>query len=131
MAQRDFKALSRDVQARRFLDVLYEPAEQFRVPTGNVIVCRCEEIPALQIERVIAAKVLGPNQLKFFMRCGMGPCQGRMCGLTVTEMFAAARDISAADVGHYRLRTPIKPVTVAEMASLPFGEHAEKAVVRL
>jgi hypothetical protein len=61
----------------------------------------------------------------------MGPCQGRLCGLTVTEMFAAARGVSPAEIGHYRLRTPIKPVTVAEMASLPFGEQADKAVVRL
>lgn len=127
----DIKALDRDLKARRFLDVLYDPPAQFRVPTGDTIVCRCEEVPARRIEAVIAQGVLGPNQLKFFMRCGMGPCQGRLCGLTVTEMFAAGRGVSPEEVGHYRLRTPIKPVTVAEMASLPFGEHADKAVVRL
>ena len=130
-ALHDLKLLERDFKARRFLDVLYDPPAQFRVPTGDTIVCRCEEVPAQQIEAAIAQGVLGPNQLKFFMRCGMGPCQGRLCGLTVTEMFAAGRDVSPAEVGHYRLRTPIKPVTVAEMASLPFGEHADKAVVRL
>ena len=32
----------------------------------------------------------GPNQAKAFGRCGMGPCQGRYCGLTVTELLAAA-----------------------------------------
>ncbi len=130
-AQRDLKALARDLKARRFLDVLYDPPEQFRVPTGDTIVCRCEEVSARRIEAVIAQGVLGPNQIKFFMRCGMGPCQGRLCGLTVTEMFAAGRGVSPAEVGHYRLRTPIKPVTIAEMASLPFGAHADKAVVRL
>ncbi|MDH2341432.1 (2Fe-2S)-binding protein [Bradyrhizobium sp. SSUT77] len=130
-AARDLAALERDLAARRFLDALYEPPERFRVPSGDIIVCRCEEIPAHRIEALIAQGVLGPNQLKFFMRCGMGPCQGRLCGLTVTEMFAAGRGVSPAQIGHYRLRTPIKPVTVAEMASLPFGEHADKAVVRL
>jgi NADPH-dependent 2,4-dienoyl-CoA reductase/sulfur reductase-like enzyme len=131
LAARDLAALERDLAARRFLDVLYEPLSRFRVPTGDTIVCRCEEVPADRIEALIAHGVLGPNQLKFFVRCGMGPCQGRLCGLTVTEMFAAARGISPAEIGHYRLRTPIKPVTVAEMASLPFGEQADKAVVRL
>lgn len=130
-ALRDLNAIQRDLKARRFLDVLYDPPAQFRVPTGDTIVCRCEEVPARRIEAVIAQGVLGPNQLKFFMRCGMGPCQGRLCGLTVTEMFAAGRGVSPAEIGHYRLRTPIKPVTVAEMASLPSGEHADKAVVRL
>lgn len=127
----DLAALKRDLAARRFLDLLYEPADSFRVPTGDTIVCRCEEVSAARIEALIAQGVLGPNQLKFFMRCGMGPCQGRLCGLTVSEMFAAARGVSPEEIGHYRLRTPIKPVTVAEMASLPFDEHADKAVVRL
>ena len=26
--------------------------------------------------------------MKAFLRCGMGPCQGRLCGLTVTELIA-------------------------------------------
>ncbi len=131
MGSRDLEALKHDLRARRFLDALYDPPEQFRVPTGDTIVCRCEEVPARRIEALIEQGVLGPNQLKFFMRCGMGPCQGRLCGLTVTEMFAARRGISPGEIGHYRLRTPIKPVTVGEMASLPFGDHADKAVVRL
>ncbi|WP_293798846.1 NAD(P)/FAD-dependent oxidoreductase [uncultured Bosea sp.] len=131
LASDDLAALQRDLAARRFLDVLYEPAAAFRAPTGDTIVCRCEEVRASKIEAAIAQGILGPNQLKFFMRCGMGPCQGRLCGLSVTEMFAQARGVSPAEIGHYRLRTPIKPVTVAEMASLPFGEHADKAVVRL
>ena len=124
------KALAQDLRARRFLDALYKPARQFRIAEGDTIVCRCEEVPAWQIKEVIASNALGPNQMKFFVRCGMGPCQGRLCGLTVTEMFAAARDVSPREIGHYRLRTPIKPVTVAEMASLPSSQHAEKSVVR-
>jgi hypothetical protein len=110
---------------------LYRPARQFRIAEGDTIVCRCEEVRAARISALIADDVLGPNQMKFFVRCGMGPCQGRLCGLTVTEMFAAARGLSPGDVGHYRLRTPVKPVTVAEMAAMPKGRHAEKAVVRL
>ena len=124
-------ALARDARARRFVDLLYRPAQQFRIAEGDTIVCRCEEVPAARISALIADGVVGPNQMKFFVRCGMGPCQGRLCGLTVTEMFAAARNVSPGEVGHYRLRTPVKPVTVAEMAAMPKGKHAEKAVVRL
>jgi hypothetical protein len=61
----------------------------------------------------------------------MGPCQGRLCGLTVTELIANERGISPADVGYYRLRFPIKPITLAELASLPQTEESEQAVVRL
>jgi len=48
----------------------------------------------------------------------MGPCQGRLCGLTVTEVIAQARGVSPAEVGHYRIRPPIKPITLQELAAL-------------
>jgi hypothetical protein len=61
----------------------------------------------------------------------MGPCQGRFCALTVTVLIARERRVSPADVGSYRLRFPVKPVTLSELASLPSTPEAEHAVVRL
>ena len=64
-------------------------AREFRIPSssGDTIVCRCEEVTARNsVKRSLGAT--GPNQLKSFLRCGMGPCQGRLCGLTVTEFIA-------------------------------------------
>jgi hypothetical protein len=72
----------------------------------------------------------GPNQMKAFLRCGMGPCQGRLCGLTVTELIAVQRDTTPAEVGYYRLRPPVRPITLAELASLPISETERKAVER-
>jgi bacterioferritin-associated ferredoxin len=93
-------------------------------------VCRCEEVTAGQIRETVALGVVGPNQMKSFLRCGMGPCQGRLCGLTVTEMIADARGVPPQEVGYYRLRPPVKPVTLAELAALPKTEAATRAVVR-
>ncbi|MCK7613861.1 hypothetical protein M0H32_16965 [Roseibium sp. CAU 1639] len=61
---------------------------------------------------------LGPNQTKAFGRPGMGPCQGRYCGLTVTELLAAETGRSQEDTGYYRIRPPLKPVTLGELAVL-------------
>jgi NADPH-dependent 2,4-dienoyl-CoA reductase/sulfur reductase-like enzyme len=123
--------LGRLSRGRSFLDALYRPAQQFRVPPNDeTIVCRCEEISAGSIRETLKLGVHGPNQLKAFLRCGMGPCQGRMCGLTVTELIAQERGVSPAEVGGYRLRPPFKPITVGEIASLPTTEAATKAVVR-
>ena len=120
------------LRGRRFLDLLYRPAPQFLAPAANdTIVCRCEEVTAGQVRD--AAKrlgVTGPNQMKAFLRCGMGPCQGRMCGPTVVELIGQERNLTPAEVGYYRLRPPVKPVTLAELASLPQTEAAVKAVVR-
>jgi NADPH-dependent 2,4-dienoyl-CoA reductase/sulfur reductase-like enzyme len=124
------QALAREERGRRFLDLLYRPAPQFRVPAGDTIVCRCEEVTAQQIVDAVALGCSGPNQMKSFLRSGMGPCQGRLCGLTVTELMARARGVSAPEIGYYRLRPPVKPITLAELAHLPKTDAAVKAVVR-
>ena len=124
-------ALKRFTRGRRFLDAYYRPAAQFRQPAGDTIVCRCEEVTARQIVDTVALGCPGPNQMKSFLRCGMGPCQGRLCGLTVTELIARQRNVSPQEVGYYRLRPPVKPITIAELAALPKDEAAVKAVVRI
>lgn len=133
--QPDELAIRRDLEhalrGRAFIDKLYRPARTFRIPADDTIVCRCEEITAGQIRAAVAIGADGPNQLKSFLRCGMGPCQGRLCGTTVTEVIADARNVAPAEVGHYRLRPPVKPITLAELANLPQSDAARKAVVRL
>ena len=123
-------SLHRYERGRTFLDLLYQPAADFRRPRGDVVVCRCEEVTARQILDAAALGCPGPNQMKAFLRCGMGPCQGRFCGLTVTEMIAQARGMTCDKVGYYRLRPPVKPITVGEIAGLPTDDAAVKAVAR-
>jgi hypothetical protein len=48
----------------------------------------------------------------------MGPCQGRVYGLPVSEIIAEARGVGPDAVGYYRIRPPLKPVTVGELATL-------------
>ncbi|MCX7364308.1 MAG: FAD-dependent oxidoreductase [Alphaproteobacteria bacterium] len=122
--------LQREEMGRAFLDWLYRPAESFRRPTGDTVACRCEEVTAEQVRVTARMGCEGPNQMKAFLRCGMGPCQGRLCGLTVTELIAAEREVSPAEVGYYRLRPPVKPITLGELASLPIAEAERKAVER-
>ncbi|WP_422650346.1 hypothetical protein OJJOAM_003186 [Cupriavidus sp. H18C1] len=105
-------ALARATRGREFLEVLYRPAAQFRRPVGDTIVCRCEEATAEQVRHAARIGCQGPNQMKAFLRCGMGPCQGRFCGLTVTELIADEQQRHPRDVGYYRLRFPTKPVTL-------------------
>ena len=123
------QSLRRLRRCRPLLDILYRPADAFRVPADDeTTVCRCEEVRAGQIRAAIALGVPGPNQLKTFLRCGMGPCQGRLCALTVTEMLAATRRADPQAVGGFRLRAPVKPVTLGALASLPAGPDAYFAV---
>jgi NADPH-dependent 2,4-dienoyl-CoA reductase/sulfur reductase-like enzyme len=122
--------LQREEMGRAFLDRLYRPADALRQPVGETLACRCEEVTAKQVRDMARIGCEGPNQMKAFLRCGMGPCQGRLCGLTITELIAAERGTTPGDVGYYRLRPPVKPITLAELASLPIAEAERKAVER-
>jgi len=114
------KRLNAHLRARPFLDALYRPAQETVAPReSETIVCRCEEISAGEIRRIVTEQQCpGPNQMKSFTRCGMGPCQGRLCGLTVVELIAESRGVPVSEVGYYRIRSPIRPVTVGELARL-------------
>ncbi len=122
--------LQREEMGRAFLDELYRPVTALRQPKGDTIACRCEEVTAGQIRETARMGCEGPNQMKAFLRCGMGPCQGRLCGLTVTELIAEERGTTPDEVGYYRLRPPVKPITLGELASLPISEAERKAVER-
>jgi NAD(P)H-nitrite reductase large subunit len=123
-------AIAQFSRGRRFFETLYRPAERFRVPSDETIACRCEEVTAGEIRAAVDDGCVGPNQAKAYTRCGMGPCQGRLCGLTVTEIIAQRRGVGAAQVGRFTARFPAAPVTLAEIASLPHGQAAIDAVVR-
>ncbi|WP_343586816.1 FAD-dependent oxidoreductase [Herbaspirillum sp.] len=116
LAQRHM--LERHGAIRPFLDALYRPADAFRRPADDsTVVCRCEEVSAGEVRQMARLGCVGPNQTKSFSRCGMGPCQGRFCGLTVAELLAEEQGRPVAEVGYYRIRPPIKPVTLGELAT--------------
>jgi len=113
------RALAGHARGRSFLDALYRPARGFRLPADDAtLVCRCEEVAAGEIRDCVRQGCAGPNQLKAFLRCGMGPCQGRLCGLTVTELIAECTGRRPQDVGYFRLRPPVKPIALGELAAL-------------
>ena len=111
-------AYSRHLAVRPWLEALFAPASEFLAPSDDVMVCRCEEVTAGTVRHLARTGCVGPNQLKAFSRAGMGPCQGRYCGSTVCELLAEVHENTPAEVGYYRLRNPVKPVTVADLANI-------------
>ncbi|GGF04517.1 (2Fe-2S)-binding protein [Aliidongia dinghuensis] len=122
LAQADRRALAAHLAIRPFLDRLYAPRAEILEPADAVTICRCEEITAGAVRAVVAQGCLGPNQAKSFLRCGMGPCQGRLCGPTVTSVIAGALGQSDEEVGYYRIRPPLKPITLGELANMDAAE---------
>jgi bacterioferritin-associated ferredoxin len=107
---------ARTTAARSFLDVLFAPRPMHL--DDATVVCRCEEVTAAAIRHAARSGCQGMNQLKAYTRCGMGPCQGRMCGPIAIEVLAEASGVPIATVEPLRARFPIKPVSVGALTSL-------------
>jgi len=112
------RSLRRALSVRPLLDALYRPRRSVFVPANETIVCRCEELTAGQLRTIAGTAPIGPNQLKAFSRAGMGPCQGRQCGTTLTHLLATAQGRPPAEIGLLSVRPPLKPVTIGELATL-------------
>lgn len=110
--------LAQPLSPRAFLDRYYRPRPAVFIPPDQTIACRCEEVRVAAIREQANAGRPGPNQVKAFTRAGMGPCQGRLCRYTVAHVLAAAEGRNTPDVGLYRVRPPLKPVKLSELATL-------------
>lgn len=118
--------LTKDGAIRPFLEALYAPAPEFLSPPDDVVVCRCEEITAGAIRKAVDLGASGPNQVKSYLRSGMGPCQGRVCGLVVAAIIAQRRGVSMDDTGYFRIRPPLKPLHLQELSGFHPLEELEQ-----
>jgi len=115
----DRNRLQKIAVVRSFLDQFYRPLPAMQLPPDDdTIVCRCEEVTAGEIRQVAKAGCVGPNQGKAFTRCGMGPCMGRYCGNTVSQIIASARQQTVEQTGHYRIRPPVRPLSVGQLIDM-------------
>ena len=102
---------------RPFLEHLFRPNPEILVPQDDsTLVCRCEEVTAGQVRQAVEWGALDLSRVKAYTRCGMGQCQGRMCGLTAAGIVAEAQGKSPREVGYYRCRPPLKPITLGQLA---------------
>ncbi len=107
---------------RNFLDRLYLPPKQLRRPANETVVCRCENVTAGRIREAVRDSAAGPNQVKFMLRAGMGPCQGRVCGLAVSEIVADTLGKDMDRPGYFRIRPPLKPLPLSMIAIALCGQ---------
>lgn len=113
------KQLQKRLRLRPMLDALYPPRPGNSSPTDNTIVCRCEELTAGEIRAACASGASGLDHIKALTRAGMGPCQGRQCAYTVANILSSVQDRDVSGIGFYKVRPPLKPLTLGELASMP------------
>lgn len=109
--KRLFKALA----PRGFVDAFFAPKKGLFDVADDVLVCRCEGVTAGDIRQAVKEGCHDVNEIKLRTRCGMGPCQGRMCGSALAEIAAATLNQEVPFVGALNIRPPVRPVTVREL----------------
>ncbi|MFZ0632065.1 MAG: FAD/NAD(P)-binding oxidoreductase [Acidobacteriaceae bacterium] len=86
--------------------------------TEETIVCRCEDVRM----RALRGRA-NWRDAKLHTRCGMGPCQGRICGPATEFLFGWSVD---------SVRPPIFPASVTSLAAAqavyPISGHPKEAV---
>ena len=117
--------LDRELFPRPFIDRLYAPRKDLFSLANETIICRCEGITAGRVRELVYDGLTDHNEIKAIIRCGMGPCQGRMCGSAVLELISEVSGLDPAKIRQHRLRPPIKPVSLQELANAKLGELDE------
>jgi thioredoxin reductase len=85
-------------------------------PEPDTIACRCEETRWAEIGRAVAAGAADVRSVKGLTRCGMGYCQGRICGPILQYAVAAAAGRQLGEVGDLHSRPVLTPVALGVVA---------------
>lgn len=74
-----------------------------KLPHDDTFVCRCEDVPLAALREHRSWR-----EAKLLTRCGMGPCQGRICGAATTFLFGWTPD---------SVRPPLLPARMASLSA--------------
>lgn len=78
----------------------------------DMIICRCEEITKGEIRQAVHDGMRTINEVKRYLRAGMGLCQGQTCQRLVQNIIAREQKIDSAKMGSIQGRAPVRPVEI-------------------
>ena len=85
------------------------------LPSAETTVCRCEDVPYSRLQPYPTRRAA-----KLQTRCGMGPCQGRVCGPATQFLFDWTPD---------SVRPPIFPARVESLAAVASSPEPEQEAI--
>jgi NADPH-dependent 2,4-dienoyl-CoA reductase/sulfur reductase-like enzyme len=113
------KLLNKREQSRRFarsLDAAFRLRPELRsLPSPDTLVCRCEDVSYSRVEQYSSRRAA-----KLHTRCGMGLCQGRICGPSTQFLFGWEPD---------SVRPPVFPARVESLAALSYHTEPEQSAI--
>ncbi len=88
----------------------------------ETIICRCEEVTLAALEPAVTASA-DLATVKALTRAGMGLCQARNCGRTVSALIASRHNRPIGGVAAATPRLPARPVPIAALADHSIEDH--------
>ena len=82
----------------------------------DIVVCRCEEITKGEIRRAVYEGMRTTNEIKRWLRTGMGLCQGQTCGKLVKGIVARELGVSPLEIEPATSRAPMRPTEMKILA---------------
>jgi NADPH-dependent 2,4-dienoyl-CoA reductase/sulfur reductase-like enzyme len=101
--------------ARRLDQTFRLRPELKNLPSAATLVCRCEDVSYSRLQQQTSWR-----SAKLQTRCGMGPCQGRVCGPAAQFLFKWEPD---------SVRPPVFPARVESLAALRGRSVSENGAV--
>jgi NADPH-dependent 2,4-dienoyl-CoA reductase/sulfur reductase-like enzyme len=114
----------RDRQVRYgwFLNLMCSPQPGCYADIPNeTVICRCEEITMGTIRGQLKNGFTTMSSMKKATRCGMGNCQGRICGPIVHDILGAHHCRPPEVIGGTSARAPVKTVALGALANMTVG----------
>jgi aspartate oxidase len=103
-------------KAKRFAQTMekaFKLRDELRaLPSEDTFICRCEDV---EFKRI--AQMRSWRSAKLQTRCGMGPCQGRVCGPAIEFLFGWSPASVRPPVFPVSVRTLIENMNVEETAT--------------
>ena len=79
-------------------------------PDDNRLICRCEEITKGEIRKAVHDGMFTITEIRRYLRCGMGLCQGQTCARLVKQIVAKELGVSYDELEPATARAPMRPI---------------------
>lgn len=86
-------------------------------PDDDMLICRCEEVSKGEIRRAVHDGMYTITEIRRYLRCGMGLCQGQTCSRLVKGIVARELRISPEELEPATSRVPMRPTEMCVLAN--------------
>jgi NAD(P)H-nitrite reductase large subunit len=89
----------------------------------DMLICRCEEVTKGEIRKAVHSGMFTLEEIRRFLRSGMGLCQGQTCGKLVKGIVARELKVSPLEIVPATSRAPMRPTEMRILAKDGGGDY--------